>query len=199
MNVKTKTLFTTLITLFVVVLVTAQKKTKLNIQPNLVLTYSASDPKGNEVLFPVEIKEMNDKNVILKYEMAKGGRVIKGQWVISGKGLESGEYFNWQPLNPSEVRKLPDNQTIFSVSRKFFDEIKRNKTGEYDNKTFELKEIPNGKEIIIDNKVVDALYIVEKGGELKYWILNNRKLPFVINSSGGQGPSFTLSKVEMSK
>ncbi|TEB42927.1 hypothetical protein D0809_18890 [Flavobacterium circumlabens] len=181
--------------LFVVSSVTAQKKTNLNIKPNLVLTYSAKDPKGNEVLLPLEIKELNDKKIVLEYSMINGDKKISGEWVISPKGLESGKYFNWQALNPSEVRILPKDQTIFCVSKKFLDEIKSKKTAKYDDKTFELKEIPKGKEIIVDGKEIDAIYIAEKGGDSKYWILNNRDLPFIVNSAGGDGPSFKLTKV----
>ncbi len=191
---------TLIFALFLSFSLNAQKKNKLVIKPNLVLTYVASDPAGNEVVFPLTISEMNDENVKLKYEMKNGGRSIGGEWIISGKGLESGEYLNWQPLSPSEVRKLPNNQTIFSVSRKFFDELKEKKIAKYDDRTFELKAMPKGKDVIIDKQVIDALYIVEKGGDLCYWILNNRKLPFIINSEGAQnGPSFKLSKVGTKK
>lgn len=195
MNLKMKTVSIALLMLFVVSSVTAQKKTNLNIKPNLVLTYSAKDPKGNEVLLPLEIKELNDKKIVLEYSMINGDKKISGEWVISPKGLKSGKYFNWQALNPSEVRILPKDQTIFCVSKKFLDEIKSKKTAKYDDKTFELKEIPKGKEIIVDGKEIDAIYIAEKGGDSKYWILNNRDLPFIVNSAGGDGPSFKLTKV----
>lgn len=195
MNLKNKTLTTALLILFVVSSVTAQKKTDLDIKTNLVLTYSAKDPKGNEVLLPLEIKEMNDKKVTLAYSMINGEKKISGQWVISSKGLDAGQYFNWQPLNPGEVRILPKDQTIFCVSKKFFDEIKSKKTAIYDDKTFELKDLPKGKEIKVDGKEVNAIYVAEKGGNSKYWILNNRDLPFIVNSAGGDGPSFKLIKV----
>jgi len=199
MNLQIKNLFTAVVALFIFTSATAQKKTKLEIAPNLVLTYSATGPQGSKVLFPLEIKEMNDDDVTLEYSMINGNKKISGQWVICIEGLESGEYLNWQPLNPSEVRILPKNQTIFSVSRKFLDEIQSKKTATYDDKVFELKSMPKGEEIIIDGKVVDALYVVEKDGELAYWILNNRDLPFIINTKGGQGPAFTLTQVGMNK
>ncbi|WP_281322338.1 hypothetical protein [Flavobacterium aestivum] len=195
MNLKIKTLVTALVTLFIVSSVTAQKKKDLDIKTNLVLTYAAKDPKGNKVLLPLEIKEMNDKKVTLAYSMINGEKKISGQWVISNEGLNSGTYFNWQPLNPGEVRILPKDQTIFCVSKKFFDEIKSKKTAKYDDKSFELKNLPKGKEIKIDGKEVDAIYVAEKGGESKYWILNNRDLPFIINSAGGDGPAFKLIRV----
>lgn len=190
-----KTVSIALLILFVTSSVTAQKKTNLDIKQNLVLTYSAKDPKGNEVLLPLEIKEINDKKVVLEYTMINGAKKISGKWVISKKALDTGKYFNWQALNPSEVRILPKDQTIFCVSKKFLDEIKSKKTAKYDDKTFELKEIQKGKEIIVDGKEIDAIYVAEKNGESKYWILNNRDLPFIINSTGGDGPSFKLSKV----
>lgn len=199
MNFKTKTLVNALVILFIVSSATAQKKTNLDIKTNLVLTYSAKDPKGNEVLLPLEIKEMNDTKVILEYSMINGEKKISGKWVISNKGLNTGKYFNWQALNPSEVRILPKDQTIFCVSKKFFDEIKSKKIAKYDDKVFKLTDMPKGKEIKVDSKEVDALYVVEKDGESKYWILNNRDLPFIINSTGGQGPSFKLVKVSRSK
>ncbi len=195
MNLKMKTLVTALITLFIFSSATAQKKTNLDIKSNLVLTYSAKDPKGNEVLLPLEIKEINDKKVVLEYTMINGDKKITGKWVISKKGLDTGKYFNWQALNPSEVRILPKDQTIFCVSKKFLDEIKSKKTAKYDDKTFELKEIPKGKEVIVDGKEIDAIYVAEKNGDSKYWILNNKDLPFILNSAGGEGPSFKLSKV----
>jgi len=197
MNVKIKNLLTAVVALFIITSVTAQEKIKLDIAPNLVLTYSAMGPKGSEVLFPLEILEMDDEKVTLEYSMINGNKKLTGKWVICEEGLESGEYLNWQPLNPSEVRMLPKNQTIFSVSRKFLDEIKSKKTAKYDDKVFELKTMPKGEEIKIGKKVVDAIYVVEKDGELAYWILNNRDLPFIINTKGGQGPSFTLTDVEM--
>ncbi|CAM1365617.1 conserved hypothetical protein [Tenacibaculum sediminilitoris] len=196
MNINIKNLAATvLVTLFVITSVTAQKKTKLDIKTNLVLTYSAMGPKGSKVLFPLEIKEMNDEEVTLEYTMVNGKKKISGKWIISEDGLEKGEYLNWQPLNPSEERILPKDQTIFSVSRKFFDEIKSKKTATYDDKVFELKNMPKGEEIKIGKKIIDAIYVVEKEGELAYWILNNRDLPFIINTKGSQGPVFTLFEV----
>jgi hypothetical protein len=195
MNLKMKTLVTALITLFIFSSATAQKKINLDIKSNLVLTYSAKDPKGNEVLLPLKIKEINDKKVVLEYTMINGDKKISGQWVISKKGLDTGKYFNWQALNPSEVRILPKDQTIFCVSKKFLDEIKSKKIAKYDDKTFELREIPKGKEVIVDGKEIDAIYVAEKNGDSKYWILNNKDLPFILNSAGGEGPSFKLSKV----
>ncbi|EDP94251.1 hypothetical protein U8527_17690 [Kordia algicida OT-1] len=199
MNLKIKNLLTAVVALFIMTSVTAQKKTKLEIAPSLVLTYSAMGPKGSKVLFPLEIKEMSEDQVVLEYSMVNGKKKISGQWIISGTGLENGKYLNWQPLNPSEKRVLPKDQTIFSVSRKFLDEIKSKKTAKYDDKVFELKSMPKGEEIKIGKKVVDAIYVVEKDGELAYWILNNRDLPFIINTKGGQGPAFTLADVTSNK
>lgn len=195
MNLKNKTLAAALLILFIVSSATAQKKTNPDIKNKLVLTYSASDPKGNEVLLPLEIKDINDKKITLAYSMINGEKKISGKWVISRKGLESGKYFNWEPLNPGEVRILPKDQTIFCVSKKFFDDIKNKKTAKYDDKTFELKDLPKGKEIKVDGKEVDAIYVAEKGGNSKYWILNNRDLPFIINTAGGDGPAFKLTKI----
>ncbi|MBC8757074.1 hypothetical protein H2O64_20545 [Kordia sp. YSTF-M3] len=199
MNVNTKTLVTALITLFIVFSATAQKKMNVDVKPNLIMTYSADGPQGSQVLFALKINEMDAETVKFKYTMSNGDKQFSGNWVMSAEGLESGKYFNWQGLGPGEVRILPKDQTIFSVSKAFFDEIKSKKTAQYDEKTFELKEIPKGKEIKIDGEEVDAIYIVEKDGETQYWILNNRDLPFIINSNGAQGPSFKLSKVGMGK
>ena len=102
-----------------------------------------------DTLTTLKFFEDNEVNVIVKsmgnlQSMVNGKKKISGQWVISGTGLESGKYLNWQPLNPSELRILPKDQTIFSVSKKFLDEIKANKTAEYDEKVFELKTMPKG-------------------------------------------------------
>ena len=199
MNTNSKHLLSALLTLFVILTATAQNKTKLEIKPNLILKYTAKGPEGSKVLFPLEIKEMNEKEITLEYKMINGDKKLSGQWIMSKEGLESGKYLNWQPLNPSEKRILPKDQTIFSVSRKFFDEIKNKKIAKYDDKVFELKEMPKGGEIKIGKETIDALYVVEKNGELVYWILNNRDLPFIINTEGGQGPAFTLTDVENQK
>ena len=195
---KLKKLFyaTTFLALFLSFSMQAQKKNKLVIKPKLVLTYSAADPQGNEVTFPLTIAEMDDKKIKLTYEMSNGNKKIGGGFLISGKGINQGKNLNWEPLNPSTIKTIPDDQTVFCVSRKFFDELKKNKVAKYDGTTFELKKMPKGKEIVVGKQIIDALYIQEKGGKLSYWILNNRDLPFILNREGGKyGPTFKLSKV----
>lgn len=105
-----------------------------------------------------------------------------GSFVMSQKALESGTkmFVTTQPATGET--KLSDDETFGLISKAAYKTLVDTKTLTYAGMKFKLKA--PATPVKISGKEIDASHIVSEDGKLELWILNNPKLPLVIQSAG---------------
>ncbi len=78
---------------------------------------------------------------------------------------------------------LSDDKTDHCFSRHFFKTIKEQKSATYGGITYNLTDMTANNIFKLDDREVDAIYIVSANGQKKFWILNNPMYPFILKSS----------------
>lgn len=194
-----KTNFKLAIAALTIILFAFQASAQNNIpqvDAGVTLQYRSETPDGQEIKFPIDIVQNDDDGMVMNYTVIMGPNSIGGQFRVTCEGIEKGEKMNWGDLNPGEKRQLAKNETIFMFSQKFLDEIKANKSAEYDGRTYKLAQMPAGTEVSFGDKAVPSIYVEAADGGPKFWIMDNKKYPLILNSTGNdRGPNFTLANI----
>jgi hypothetical protein len=118
-----------------------------------------------------------------------GGKFQVNKTVISKTAMENGNKMrppNEQPTSSQNgilLFVLSDDKTDHCFSRRFLKTLKEQKSATYSGITYNLQPMPPGEVFKLDDKEVDAIYIVSANGQKKFWILNNPLYPFILRSA----------------
>ncbi len=171
---------------------TESAKTEVTVKTGTSLDY---DVNSNGQLTPLTMKIFIPDEGGIGFEFSVGD--MTGKFINSREGLEKGSNTNWDEPYQGEERKLGPDQTLAIFSKAFLKDLKQNKKAKYDGSLWQLKDLPKGSELILDNKATpDAIYMESENGSTKYWILNNEDYPLMLKVEGNQkGPDLILKAV----
>jgi hypothetical protein len=118
-----------------------------------------------------------------------GGKIQINKTVISKTAMEKAGKMrspNEQPTssqNNMSLFVLSDDKTDHCFSRLFFKTLQEQKSAAYGGITYNLMPVPSGEAFMLNDKEVDAIYIVSSNGQKKFWILNDPMYPFILKSA----------------
>lgn len=120
-----------------------------------------------------------------------------GKYLISAAGLEKGTKVNFiQPAHQTTLRLLPD-ETFAIISKKAFQDLKKNKKFFYNNTTYILVTDAKDDLFKIADQAVDVFHVkgVEEAGDL--WILNDPEFPLICQIRNNPlGINFSVTSIK---
>lgn len=165
-------ILSTLILLFFSV--SAQHTTNSTIQKGTVLSYIIYPP-GLAVNYSFTIDSMSGSYLSFTW-MSESGRV--GEFIMNEASVNTATRGYWSPPQPGAVT-MDNDQTVLCFSKALFQQLKENKQVEFDGVSYLLKKITPAEQILLNNKLIDALYL-ESGQGSKIWLLNNEQFPAIL-------------------
>lgn len=148
---------------------------------------------GTKYNFIVTLKELGKRKVVYEYQMDATGTMTGGKVTMKQTAIDSAVKTD-NFFQPGENKSL-DEMTSGFVSRKVYETLTKGKEIKMENtnakKKFKAAPVPEGQEIKIGDKVIDALYAVSEDGKEKFWILKNPEFPMVLKMDLGWTISIT--------
>lgn len=119
-----------------------------------------------------------------------------GKYLISAEGFKNGTKINFiQPAHQTTLRLAAD-ETFDIISKKAFQELKKNRKFFYNNTTYALVNDAKEETFKIGEQQIDVLHVkgVEEAGDL--WILNRPDFPLICQIRNNPlGINFTVTAI----
>jgi hypothetical protein len=166
----------------------AQEKYLPEIKAGTLFQYDFKGKDGAALNVAGEILSTDKGGLSFVDTLKFGGKMQINKTVISKTAMENAGKMkpsNEQPTssqNNTSLFVLGDDKTDHCFSRKFFKTLKEQKSASYSGITYNLTPIQSGDVFKLDDKEVDAVYVVSANGQKKFWILNNPLYPFILRS-----------------
>jgi hypothetical protein len=119
-----------------------------------------------------------------------------GRFVMRGSSLDSAFFGYWNQPIVGEELEIPATQGLLLFSRLLFSQLKKDGKANFDDYKIAVKKTAPSDILMVNNKVIDALYVESDGGA-KIWILNNPITPLILKIEGNPfGVDVTISHIQ---
>lgn len=168
---------------------TPVEKYSPEIKAGTLFQYEFKGKDGSSLIVHGEILSTEKGSLAFADTLQFGGKIQINKTVIPKTAMENGTKMkppNEQPTssqNNTSLFVLSDDKTDHCFSRRFFKLLKEQKSAAYSGITYNLMPMPPGDVFHLDDKEVDAVYVVSANGQKKFWILNNPLYPFILRSA----------------
>jgi hypothetical protein len=148
------------------------------IAPGTVLEYSIM-PYGTFLTATLQIETLNADTILMSWQLdTRSGR--RG---MLKKSLETAKRGYWEPPMDGENFMVPEDQSLLSISKACFNELKQNGKMEFDGMVFTRSTGPV-KYKLGGAGQVDAFAATSENGFTRIWILDNANLPLILKLDG---------------
>jgi hypothetical protein len=136
---------------------------------------------GQDLDFFVSIDSASGDYLKLSWEISGVG---SGGWIMKKKSLANATNAYWDEPAAGLDTELPDDQNVLTLSRFQWDAIQKEKKTMIDGQTYLVKTPSEQQLLKPGGKTLDAILLESENGATRFWILNNRSLPFVLKIEG---------------
>jgi len=171
----------------------AQQAASPSIKQGSTLNYVVY-ANGSEVPLTVTVDSVATDYVKLGWRISGYG---SGGWIMKKPSLENGNRNAWEQPGLGMDTELPDDQVVLLLSKASWAALNKDNKAEIDQQVYKTSAQEQGKELSIDGKQVDALFIQTEAGDSKMWYLNQPGFPVLLKIQGNRaGYDLELRSIE---
>jgi hypothetical protein len=142
-----------------------------------VLEYSIM-PSGTFLTASLRIEKLNADTLLMSWQLnSRSGR--RG---MLKKSMETAKRGYWEPPMDGEDFMIPEDQSLLSISKACYTELKQKGRMEFDGMFF-TKSIDPVK-YDLNGLKVDAFSATSENGYTRIWVLDNPDLPLILKLDG---------------
>lgn len=171
-----KRLSLVLLSFFAFVIIRAQEAIKIG--EGTKLHYSIM-PNGGYVTASLFVEKLNADTLLFSWQLnARSGR--RG---MLKKSIETARKGYWEPPMDGEDFMIPEDQSLLSLSRICFNELKQRGRMEFDGMVFTTKD-SNAITYDMNGTKIRALSATSENGYTRIWVMDDPAFPLILKLDG---------------
>jgi hypothetical protein len=170
-----KKLSLALLSCFAFVIIRAQAPA---IGEGTVLEYSIM-PNGTFLTASLRIEKLSADTLLMSWQL----NLRSGRRGMLRKSMETAKRGYWEPPMDGEDFMIPEDQSLLSISKSCFTELKQNGRMEFDGLVF-TKSTDPVKYDLSGGVKVNAFSATSENGYTRIWVLDNPDLPLILKLDG---------------